>query len=63
MSNHDIRLRRRMMTSRRIERHKNYSELMRKHKRSNSRRLLRIVSYLAFIVGMMVIIYYAFENL
>lgn len=35
MSRHDIRLRRSQMTSRRIERHKNYDALMRKHQRAS----------------------------
>ena len=40
MSKHEIRLRREMMTSRRIQSHKSYSRLMDRHKRSKRLRLI-----------------------
>lgn len=59
MGKHEIRLRRKSMTSRRIERHKNYAQLMDKHHRS--KRLKRIVQWLIyvfiFLLGLFVVYY------
>lgn len=64
MGNHEIRLRRKTMTSRNIERHKNYYEIMRRHrKRLHSRRLTKTLIYILFILGLAVIFYFAMEKL
>ncbi len=59
MGKHEIRLRRKSMTSRRIERHKNYAQLMDKHHKS--KRLKRVVQWLIyifiFLVGLFAIYY------
>jgi hypothetical protein len=47
MGKHEIRLRRKSMSSRRIERHKNYAQLMDKHHKS--KRLKRIVQWLIYV--------------
>ena len=46
MGNHEIRLRRKSMTSRRIERHKNYAQLMNQHQKSQ--RLKKIAMWLIY---------------
>lgn len=64
MGNHEIRLRRKKMTSRNIERHKNYYEIMRKHnKRLHAKRLIKIFIYLLFIIGLALIFYFAMDKL
>jgi len=59
MGRHEIRLRRKSMTSRRIERHKNYAQLMDKHHKSQ--RTKRIVQWLIavflFLLGLVVVYY------
>ena len=59
MGKHEIKLRRKSMTSRRIERHKNYAQLMDKHHKS--KRLKRIVQWLilvfVFLLGLIVVYY------
>ena len=64
MGRHEIRLRRKNMTSRMIERHKNYYEIMRKHKRQNQRnKLIRRITYFIFLVGISLLIYFSVEKL
>lgn len=63
MGKHEIRLRRKSMSSRRIERHKNYAQLMDKHHKS--KRLKRIVQWLiyVFIILMMLFgLYYTLSH-
>ena len=59
MGKHEIRLRRKMMTSRRIERHKNYAGLMEQHhKTQRNRTIIRWVVYvLVFLMSMMLIFF------
>ena len=63
MGKHEIRLRRKSMTSRRIERHKDYAQLMDRHHKS--KRLKRIVQWLIlvfiFILGL-IVVYYSVNN-
>lgn len=64
MGNHEIRLRRKNMTSRNIERHKNYYEIMRRHnKRLHAKRLTRTLIYILFVIGLAIIFYFAMEKL
>lgn len=64
MGNHEIRLRRKNMTSRKIDRHKNYYEIMRRHnKRRHSRRIAKILIYIIFLLGLVVIFYFAVDKL
>lgn len=63
MGKHEIRLRREQMTSRRIQRHKNYAELMRSHeKASRLKKMLRLLYALLFLLGMAAVIYMAFTK-
>lgn len=57
MGKHEIRLRRKMMTSRRIERHKNYAGLMKQHhKTQRTRTIVRwVVIVLVFIMSVVMI--------
>ena len=59
MGRHEIRLRRKMMTTRRIERHKNYASLLEQHHKSQrNRTIMRWVVYvLLFLMSAMVIFY------
>ena len=59
MGRHEIRLRRKMMTSRRIEKHKNYAGLMDQHRRlKRTRSIVRwVVLALIFLMSLMVIYY------
>ena len=63
MGRHEIRLRRKTMTSRRIQRHKNYTGLLEQHKKTQrTRSIVRWVVYvLMFLIGMMMV-YYAVEK-
>ncbi|MGD1958244.1 MAG: hypothetical protein ACFB2Y_05290 [Fulvivirga sp.] len=59
MGRHEIRLRRYKMTSRRIEGHKNYYDVMKKHQRgSRLRRLLKLVLLFLFFVLLMGSVYF-----
>ncbi|MEM7109459.1 MAG: hypothetical protein AAF519_14635 [Bacteroidota bacterium] len=59
MGRHEIRLRRHRMTSRRIEGHKNYYDVMRKHQRgSRLKRLLKLVLLFLFFVLLLGIVYF-----
>ena len=64
MGRHEIRLRRKNMTSRMIDRHKNYYEIMRRHQRKNQlNKLLRRIAYVIFLLGISLIIYFSIEKL
>lgn len=53
MGRHEIRLRRKRMTSRRIESHKNYYDVLRKHQRtSRMKRLIKLIVLLIFFVAL-----------
>ena len=55
MSRHEIRFRRKMMTSRRMGRHKDYNDILRKHGQRNTyRKMIKIV---AFVVLLLLFIY------
>lgn len=59
MGRHEIRLRRHRMTSRRIEGHKNYYDVMKKHQRgSRLKRLLKLVLLFLFFVLLMGSVYF-----
>ena len=59
MGRHEIRLRRHKMTSRRIEGHKNYYDVMKKHQRgSRTRRLLKLVLLFLFFVLLLGVVYF-----
>lgn len=58
MGRHEIRFRRQRMTSRRMERHKNYQEILSQHKSRRRVRIARLVLYiLAFLVLMLVLLF------
>lgn len=63
MGRHEIRLRRKSMTSRRIERHKNYAGLMEQHRKTQRMRtILRwVVAVVIFLLGLMTV-YYAVDK-
>lgn len=53
MGRHEIRLRRKKMTSRRIEGHKNYYDVLRKHKRSSRlKKLFKLIILLLFFLAL-----------
>lgn len=55
MGRNEIRLRRQQMSSGRIARHRNYSELMRQHERDTRlKRVLRVFLY--FVIAMILIV-------
>ena len=59
MGRHEIRLRRHKMTSRRIEGHKNFYDVMKKHQRgSRTRRLLKLVLLFLFFVLLLGVVYF-----
>ena len=63
MGKHEIRLRRKMMTSRRIERHKNYAGLMEQHhKTQRTRTIIRWVVYVLVFLMSLMVVYYAIEK-
>ena len=58
MGRHEIRFRRQRMTSRRMERHKNYQEILSQHKSRRRIRIARLVLYiLAFLVMMFILLF------
>ncbi len=63
MGRHEIRLRRNRMTSRRMERHKNYQDILRQHRKQQRSRLVRILLYLLALIALVFIIYLGFERL
>ena len=63
MGRHEIRLRRRQMTSRRIARHKNYAGLIAQHRKSQrTRTIIRWVVYVLIFLMSMMLIYYAVDK-
>ena len=59
MGRHEIRLRRQKMTSRRIEAHKNYYEVLKRHERSNKmRKLIRLILALIAFILLMSVVYF-----
>ncbi|MTI21273.1 hypothetical protein E1176_09595 [Fulvivirga sp. RKSG066] len=53
MGRHEIRLRRKRMTSRRIEGHKNYYDVLRKHQRSSRlKKLFKLIVLLLFFLAL-----------
>ena len=59
MGRHEIRLRRQKMTSRRIEAHKNYYEVLKRHERSNKmRKLMRLILALVAFILLMSVVYF-----
>lgn len=64
MGRHEIRLRRKKMTSRRIESHKDYYDLLKRHERSSiGKRLLRIVIYIIIFMGLIMLGYFALRKI
>ncbi len=60
MGRHEIRLRRHKMTSRRIEGHKNYYEVLKKHEKgSRLKRLFKLVLLFLFFVLLTAIVYFS----
>lgn len=52
------------MTSRTIERHKNYYDIMRRHnKKMHNRRLTKTLIYIIFVLGLAVVLYLAIDKL
>ncbi len=59
MGRHEIRLRRQRMTSRRIDHHKNFTDVLQEHQRTNrTKRLIKLFLLLAFFIGLMSFLYY-----
>ncbi|MBL3654718.1 hypothetical protein [Fulvivirga sediminis] len=60
MSRHEIRLRRKKMTSRRIESHKNYHDILKQHEKSSvGKRVVRLIIYVLILIGLLLIAYFA----
>jgi len=63
MGKHEIRLRRKMMTSRRIERHKNYAGLMKQHhKTQRTRTIVRWVVFILIFLMSMILIFKSLDK-
>ena len=63
MGRHEIRLRRKTMTSRRIERHKNYAGLMAQHKKTQrNRTIMRWVLFVLLILISLMIVLFVVER-
>ncbi len=58
MSRNDIRLRRKMMTSRRIERHKDYDSLMSRYQKGSWAR--RMIKWVIVLIVILLAVYLAF---
>lgn len=57
MGRNEIRLRRNMMSTGRIARHRNYSELMRQHDRdSRMKRIVRVFTYFLVVLFLLLIL-------
>jgi preprotein translocase subunit SecG len=57
MGRNEIRLRRQMMSSGRIARHRNYSELMREHGRiTQMKRVFRVFTYFLIVLFLLIIL-------
>lgn len=64
MGRHEIRLRRKKMTSRRIESHKNYYDLLKKHERSSMwKRVVKMILYIILILSIIFIGYAGLRKL
>jgi hypothetical protein len=64
MGRHEIRLRRKRMTSRRIQSHKDYNILMEKHRKTSRwKRLIRSLVYILILLGMFLLIYFGVQKL
>lgn len=61
MGRHEIRLRRKRMTSRRIESHKNYYDVLRKHQRTN--RIKKVFKLLILLVFFLALIFFSYSLL
>lgn len=58
MGRHEIRFRRQQMTSRRMERHKNYQDILDQHQSQRKTRWVRIILYIiAFLVLVFLLIF------
>ena len=58
MGRHEIRLRRQRMTARRMEQHKNYQEILTRHRSHRKARVIRLVLYiLAFLILMLILLF------
>lgn len=63
MGRHEIRLRRQMMTSRRIQRHKNYAGLLEQHRKlQRNRSIMRWVVYVLLFLVSMLLVYYVINK-
>lgn len=63
MGRHEIRLRRKKMTSRRIESHKDYYDLLKRHERSSfGKRILKIIVYIIILLGLTMLAYFAVQK-
>ena len=64
MGRHEIRLRRQRMTSRRIDHHKNFSDLLQEHQKTNrTKRLIKLFLLLFFFVCIMSFFYYMYKHM
>ena len=61
MGRHDIRLRRKRMTSRRIESHKNYYEVMRRHQKTS--RLKKVFKLVVLLIFFLALIFFSYSLL
>ena len=58
MGRHEIRFRRQRMTARRMEQHKNYQEILTRHRSNRKVRVVRLVLYiLAFLILMLILLF------
>lgn len=63
MGRHEIRLRRKVMTSRRIERHKNYAGLMdQHHKLKRTRSIVRWAIFILIFLMSLMVVYLAVDS-
>ncbi|UII28074.1 hypothetical protein LVD15_06510 [Fulvivirga maritima] len=59
MGRHEIRLRRKKMTSRRIESHKNYHDILKQHEKSSGgKRVVRLIIYVLILLGLLLVAYF-----
>jgi len=63
MGRHDIRLRRNKMTSRRIGSHKNYQEILSRHKGQPKKKVGRGIIFAVVILILVVVTFYIFSKL
>lgn len=63
MGRHEIRLRRQRMTSRRIESHKNYYDVLKKHEKNSwGKKLVKLIMYIIILMGLLLIAYFAVKT-